>query len=226
MLVSWVGDSEEEPDERLDDWLTGSECDAWVLGLAGADPLEHAAGWNEHLTADPEAYGAALDEWTAYFDALGVGWISEGAVLLHRREGGEHVIRVDAVDPEDLEFAGDQVERVFASHARLAELALPTGLLDETLVLAREVRVEHRRDPSSREPDTILTLEEGTNVDYELDPDVAEVVAVLDGTLTLGRAIDRVVRAFDLDRREAEELRRDSLDEAQDLLALGLAEFR
>ena len=28
----------------------------------GRRPLEHAAGWNEHLAPDPEAYGAALDE--------------------------------------------------------------------------------------------------------------------------------------------------------------------
>ena len=49
---------------------------------------------------------------------------------------------------------------------------------------------------------------------------------MLDGTLTLGRAIERVIRAFDLDRREAAELRRDSLDEARDLLGLGLAELR
>ena len=65
----------------------------------------------------------------------------------------------------------------------------------------------------------MLLLDEGTNADYELDPDVAEVVALLDGTLTLGRAIERVVRAFDLDRRDAAELRRDTLDETHDLLA-------
>jgi methylase of polypeptide subunit release factors len=226
LLVSWVAASEDEPDKRLDDWLDDSGCDAWVLGLAVSDPLEHAAGWNEHLSEDPDAYGRAIDEWTAYFDSLGVSLISEGAVLLHRREGAEHITRVDSVDPDDLEFAGDQIERVFATHARLAELELPAGLLDETIVLAREVRVEHRRDVGSREPDTVLVLDEGTNVDYELDADVAEVVAVLDGTLTLGRAIDRVVRAFELDRREAAELRRDALDEAQDLLELGVAELR
>jgi hypothetical protein len=88
------------------------------------------------------------------------------------------------------------------------------------------VRVEHHRVPGSRDPETVLVLEEGTNAEYELDPDVAEVVAVLDGTLTLGRAVERVIRAFELDRRQAAELRRDSLDEALDLLGLGLAELR
>ena len=226
LLVSWVAYDEDDPDARLDDWLDGCGCDAWVLGLAGADPLEHAAGWNEHLASEPDAFGAALDEWTDYFSSLGVEWISEGAVLLHRRSGQEHAIRVDPVDEESLEFAGDQIERVFASHARLAGLAKPDGLLDLVPVLAREVNVEHRREHGSREPETVLVLDEGTMTEYELDFDVAEVVALFDGDLTLGRAIDRVVRAYELDRREETELREDSLAEVTDLLALGIAELR
>ena len=54
---------------------------------------------------------------------------------------------------------------------------------------------------------------------------VAEVIGVLDGTLTLGRAVDRVVRAFDLDKREAAELRRDTIVETEELLAFGIAEL-
>jgi hypothetical protein len=50
-------------------------------------------------------------------------------------------------------------------------------------------------------------------------------VKLLDGTRTLGRAIDRVVRVFELDKRETAELRRDTLEEAEDLLALGIAEL-
>jgi hypothetical protein len=226
LLVSWVAHDEDDPDERLDDWLDGCGCDAWVLGLAGAAPLEHAAGWNEHLASDPEAFGAALDEWTAYFSSLGVEWVSEGAVLLHRRAGDEHVLRVDPVDDDELEFAGDQIERVFASHARLAELDSPDDLLGLVTVLSKEVSVEQRREPGSREPETVLVLDEGTMSEYELDFDVAEVVALFDGDLTLGRAIDRVVRAYELDRREEAELRDDSLAEVRDLLALGLAELR
>ncbi len=225
LLVSWVGPDEEEPDVRLDGWLDGSGCDTWILSLAGSDPLDHAAGWNEHLSDDADAYGAALDEWTAYFDALDVGWVSEGAVLLHKRDADENVIRIDTVDADDLEFASEQIERVFASHARLDGID-DTGLLEQTIVLAPDVRVERLLDPGSREPDTVLVLDEGTNVEYELDPDVAEVIAVLDGGLTLGRAIDRVSRAFELDRREVAELRGDSIDEARDLLALGIAELR
>ncbi len=226
LLVSWIAYDEDDPDSRLDDWLDGCGCDTWVLSLAGADPLEHAAGWNEHLASDPAAYGAALDEWTEYFSSLGIEWITEGAVLLHRRSGDTHAIRVDAVDEESLEFAGDQIERVFRSQARLAQLSTSEELLELVPVLARTVGVEQRREPGAREPETVLMLDEGTMTKYELDFDVAEVVALFDGDLTLGRAIDRVVRAYELDRRDEQELREDSLAEVSDLLALGFAEIR
>ncbi len=226
LLVSWVAHDEDDPDARLDDWLDDCGSDAWVLSLTGADPLEHAAGWNEHLATDPAAFGAAIDEWTEYFASLGVEWISEGAVLLHRRAGAEYALRVDPADDDLLEFAGDQIERVFRSHAQLAQLDGDDDLLNQVPVLAHEVSVEHRREPGSREPDTVLVLEEGTMSEYELDFDVAEVVALFDGDLTLGRAIDRVVRAYELDRREEAELRDDSLAEVRDLLALGIAELR
>ena len=41
MLVSWLAESEEDPDVRVDRWLQDNGCDAWVLGLSGADPLDH-----------------------------------------------------------------------------------------------------------------------------------------------------------------------------------------
>lgn len=225
MLVSWVARDADDPDARLDDWLDGCGCDAWVLGLTGADPLEHAAGWNEHLAHDADAFGAAIDEWTTYFSKLGVEWISEGAVLLHRRDAKEHVIRVDPVDSDELEFAGDQIERVFETHARLAELESPDAVLDLVVDLAEEVQIERRYRPGSPDAETVLFLDEGTNVEYQLDFDVAQVVALFDGSVSVGRAIERVVRAFDLNRREEAELRTDTLREIRDLLALGIAEL-
>jgi methylase of polypeptide subunit release factors len=227
LLVSWVAASEDEPDERVVRWLAGSGCDAWVLGLEGADPLDHAAGWNEHLSVDPAAYGAALDEWLAYFEQLGVGWVSEGAVLLHRRVGSEQAtrIRLDSADSDELEFAGEQIERAFASRARLAELGDGDALLGEVVVLAHDVRIDSVLEPGERKPDTVLALEEGTHVEYELNPEVAKVIGVLDGALTLGRAVERVVRAFELDKRHAAALRRDTISETEELLELGIAEL-
>lgn len=141
LLVSWVASDADEPDARAFDWVDESGCDAWILGFSGADPLDHAAGWNDYLHDDPDRFAAALDEWTAYFESLGVEWISEGAILLHRRDG-ENIIRLDTVDDDDLDDAGAHIERFFETQAHIAE----DGILGHRLELAPDARLEREYD--------------------------------------------------------------------------------
>jgi len=222
VLVSWLAASADDPDEHVHEWLDGNGCDAWILGLSGSDPLDHAAGWNDHLTPDPDGYDAALAEWTAYFDQLGAAWITEGAVVMHRRAGEHHIVRADSVDEDELEFASDQIERVFAALAALAEDG--DAVLDRRLRLADEARFEQDLDRTGAVTSTVLVLDEGTCPDVEVDVDTADVLAELDGT-TLEEAVAAVARREDLSRREADELRRDVERVARDLLELGVLEF-
>ncbi|MDX6476131.1 MAG: hypothetical protein QOH95_1642 [Gaiellaceae bacterium] len=212
MLVSWLSESEERPDVRIEQWLDDNGCDSWVIGLSGADPLDHAAGWNEHLSGDPEDYGRALDRWTAYFEELGVGWITEGAVLMHKRPGDVHMIRTDSADEDDLEYAGDQVERVFEALELVAVIDDPQELLGERLALAEEAQIEQSvGDDRAR-----VVLEEGTWPELEVDGETVNVLVELDGRATLADAIDRarVPR------------RRSTLEDIQELLELGVLELR
>ncbi len=208
MLVSWLAESPDEPDVRIDEWLQDNGCDAWVIELSGADPLDHAAGWNEHLSPDPAAYGAALDRWTSYFSDLGVGWITEGAVLLHKRPGDVHVIRSDSADEDELEFAGDQILRVFDALAVVATVDDPQELLGERLSLADETQIEYKAD----EDGAHVVLEEGTWPSLDVDDETADILGELDGRTTLAEAIDRarVPR------------RRSTLEEIQELFELGM----
>ncbi|MFL5961608.1 MAG: methyltransferase [Gaiellaceae bacterium] len=212
MLVSWLAKSEDDPDLRVDQWLQDNGCDAWVLGLSGADPLDHAAGWNEHLSVDPDAYGAALDKWTAYFDELDVGWITEGAVLLHKRPAEVHMIRTDPVDEDELEYAGDQVERVFKALELVAGIDDPVELLGERLALVEDARIQQ----SAGEDGALVILEEGTWQEVEVDEETVDLLLELDGRATLAEAIDRarVPR------------RRSTLADVQELLELGIVELR
>jgi methylase of polypeptide subunit release factors len=212
MLVSWLAESEEDPDVRVDQWLQDNGCDAWVLGLSGADPLDHAAGWNEHLSGDPEAYGAALDRWTSYLEEHGVGWVTEGAVLLHKRPGEVHMIRTDPVDEDELEYAGDQVERVFKALERVAAIDDPVELLDERLALVEDANIQQ----SAGEEGATVILEEGTWHEVEIDDETVDVLVELDGRTTLAEALDRarVPR------------RRSTLADVQELLELGIVELR
>ena len=61
----------------------------------------------------------ALDTWTDYFRDLGVGWITEGAVLLHRRDGSPHSLRADPVD------GGRARERRRPGRARVCGASVP-----------------------------------------------------------------------------------------------------
>ncbi len=223
VLVSWLAPSEDEPDEQMHAWLDGNGCDAWVLGLSGSDPLDHAAGWLEHLSADPDAYGSAIDEWTRYFADLGAGWITEGGVVLHKRTADRHFVRADAVDEDELEFASDQIERVF--HA-FEELALHGDeVLERRMRLVEDVRFDQELDRTGAVTSTLLVLDEGTCPDLELELEVAEVLTGLDGATSLQRAVERVARRGDLSKRETAELRADAHRVARELLELGALEL-
>ena len=77
---------------------------------------------------------------------------------------------------------------------RISRALTAGGAAGSTIALAQKVRVDQLLEPGADEPDTRLVLEEGTHVEYELDPDVAEVVKGLNGHRTLGRR-DRARRA-------------------------------
>ena len=224
VLVSWLAESEDDPDERIHDWLEGNGCDAWVLGLSGADPLDHAAGWNEHFAGDPDAMTAALDEWAEYFAALEAGWITEGAVLMRKRDGDHHVVRADPVDEDELEFASDQIERVFAALTLIAEEGAG-AILEARLSLADEVRFEQELDRHGKVREVRIALDEGTCPELELELEAAELLTTLDGQRTLDRAIERAVRRLELGKREASDLRHDAVRVTRELFEQGFFEL-
>jgi len=222
VLVSWLAASEDEPDEHVYEWLEGNGCDAWILGLTGSDPVDHAAGWNDHLSSDPDAYAAEIDEWTSYFAGLGAGWISEGGVVMHKRPGDRHIVRADSVDEDELEFASDQIERVFTALSELARHG--EAVLDEHLRLVEETRFDQELDRTGAVTSTSLVLDEGTCFDWELTVDEADVLVALDGATTLDQAVARVARREELSKSETAELRRDVRELARDLLETGALE--
>jgi methylase of polypeptide subunit release factors len=222
MVLSWVAPDEDDPDDHALAWTKRSGCDSWILPVWGSDPLEHAATWNVDLAGDGKAFPAALDQWTQYFSRLRVRWVTEGAIILHRRPGAPSTARVDELDEDDLEDAGDQVRRAFAARARLAELPRQADLLTERLSVASPLDLEREVRPSrrGRAGDAYIHLAAGTASTLEVAPAVLDVVAALDGTRKLGD----VVRAT-AGRGEQATLRRQALTACKHLLELGALEF-
>jgi methylase of polypeptide subunit release factors len=227
MLVSWLAFDENNPDERVLAWAEASGCESWILSTMNSDPLTHAAEWNSHLVG--EALGEALDEWSQYFDSLGVQLVSEGAVVLHKRPDGSHAARVDELDEDELDDAGDQILRAFESRARLAELGSDNELLGARVGVASSLRLDRELEPSGGravDVDGKVELTEGTKHAVDASADVQEVVASLDSRMRLNDVIDSTADRLGLLDDEVGTLREESLDVISELLELGALRFR
>jgi methylase of polypeptide subunit release factors len=228
MMLSWVADDEDALDEHALAWTRRSGCDSWILPVWGSDPLEHAATWNGDLASDGKAFSAALDRWTEYLSSLGVRWVTEGAVVLHRRPGRKPTARVDEVDEDDLEDAGGQVRRAFTARARLAKLGKRADLLDARPAVAADLELEREVKPSRRSRsggDAYIHLAGGTGSTIAVSPAVLEVVSALDGKKTLDEVVRRAAERLGLGRDEEEKLRRAALTACRELLELGALEL-
>jgi methylase of polypeptide subunit release factors len=227
MLVSWLAFDEGNPDERVLAWSEASGCDSWILSTMSSDPLTHAAEWNSHLVGT--SLGEALDEWSQYFDALGVELISEGAVVLHKRPGGDHSARVDELDEDELDDAGDQILRAFEARAKLRELGGDRELLEARIGVASSVRLGRELEPSGGravDVDGNVELSEGTKHAVDASADVQEVIASLDSRMRLGEVIDTTADRLGLLDDEVGTLREEALDAVTELLELGALRFR
>jgi methylase of polypeptide subunit release factors len=227
MLVSWLAFDENNPDERVLAWAEASGCESWILSTLNSDPLTHAAEWNSHLVG--EALGEALDEWSQYFDSLGVQLVSEGAVVLHKRPDGGHAARVDELDEEELDDAGDQILRAFESRAKLAVLGGDSELQEARVGVASSLRLDRELEPSGGravDVDGRVELTEGTKHAVDASADVQEVVASLDSRMRLNEVIDSTADRLGLLDDEVGTLREESLDIIRELLELGALRFR
>jgi SAM-dependent methyltransferase len=198
LLVSWGHRADEDWSAPLRRWVGATGCDAILLRYASEDPLTHAAEWNESLRDDPERFGATLDRWTAYCAELGIERIGWGAVVLRRRDGANWVLAL-TTSGSRMAPAGHHLERLIAAQDALGEL---DG--ESVLTLAGD----HRLDRSVRLGGGVgvlerafLRLDGGLGTRIELDPEMLEVVASLDGR-PLGElppgALPGVRRLFEL----------------------------
>ena len=142
---------------------------------------------------------------------------------MHKRDADAHIVRADAVDEDELEYASDQIARVFVSLAALAQDG--DAVLDRYLRLADDVRFDQELDRTGAVTSTVLVLDEGTCPDVELELELAEVLTALDGSTTLDKAVQRIARREDLSKRETAELHGDVRTLARDLLEQGILEL-
>jgi methylase of polypeptide subunit release factors len=226
--VSWLARDEDSADARVLAWVEATGCESWILPTLGMDALDHAAEWNAHLVHDPEALEEALGEWGAYFDELGMHWVSEGVVILRRDDVDEAAVRVDSVEADDVEEASEQVVRAFDARKRLRALA-GEALLEVRLSPAVAMRLELELEPDDGGSDIVesrVELAEGTKHVLETSSAALEVVTALDARTPLGEVIAQTAEDLGFGRQDTTRLRRESLRLTRELLELGALDLR
>jgi hypothetical protein len=197
-LVSWLHPRGGDWTEPVRRWLETSGCDAIILRYATHEPLEYAAAWNRPIRGDPDAYGAALDEWLRYFEELGVEAISWGAVVLRRREAGTNWTWAYTPTSDQIGPATEQLLRLFAAHDFLSQLVDVEALLDETVSLVPDHRLDEtgHLEPGTRAVERmVLSLDGGLRFEVAIDAATATVLTLADGTRPLREVLAAAAEA-------------------------------
>jgi methylase of polypeptide subunit release factors len=193
VLCSWIDPSDDHWSAPLRTWI-GSDIDAILLQFTAVSPLEYAALWTEDF-----------DRWLGYYRQERIESISTGAVVLRRGQGGRTVAYQANRAPR--ENASEQLLRVFAAHDELA--GAPAD--DAWLRSGRFRLIDHRlrQEAAYRAGSYSVELTgveiTGAPLNVRVETDAIHVLPRLDGSRTLGDAIDDAARATGLDRAPIEQ---------------------
>jgi hypothetical protein len=175
VLATWILGPGEDWWAPLEEWVSGTGCDAVLLLEAEEDPARYAA---VHAQAD------ALPRWIEFFRGLAADRVASGAIILRRRSRGSNWARHEVLPDAQIGPAGDQVVRTFVNQDLLASLPTDDQLLDEVLAVVEPQRIEQiwRHKDEGLELETArVRLEWGFGFVVGIDTYTIELLARVDG---------------------------------------------
>jgi methylase of polypeptide subunit release factors len=117
VLVNWHHRNQDDWQDRPLAWLDSSGCDIMLLCSETEDPISYASSWlSRDAAVPPEKFPETLDRWLAYYEGLGIGKISFGAIILRRRSEEKNWVFTDrAPEYRAKGPCSDQLKRIFAA---------------------------------------------------------------------------------------------------------------
>ena len=185
-VLEWVRVRDEPWQQRLSEWLEGTQCDAWIIRSYAHDAASYAqqrirTTWPDLTTT------AKFDEWMAYYRERGVEEI-HGGVLAMRRRSGRNWLRIEetAVNPTD--SFGDTVLELFATQDVLAGRPSDNELLGMRPRLAAGAQLVQKSRAAGGQWNTssvTLQLPAPLPAAQAVEPEVANFIVRCDGRKTL-----------------------------------------
>jgi methylase of polypeptide subunit release factors len=193
IVCDWAHVADQDPRERLAEWLRGCGCDAWVLKTATTEAGQYAHMWiRDTELAASERAADLFNEWMSYYARARIEAVSTGLIALRRRSGAANWVRFDDL-PEGMagEF-GEAVEqgfrlRDFLDSAR-DDKALLGGMfrLSPHLALQQEARWAQG---AWQVQAAQIRLEQGLKFSGNVDRNAMALLQRLDGRRTLAEVL-------------------------------------
>ncbi|UPK75497.1 class I SAM-dependent methyltransferase [Nocardioidaceae bacterium SCSIO 66511] len=217
LLGNWVHRGGRPWDDRLEEWLDDTGCDAWVLQREVVDLPTYVELWlaDAGLHGTPQ-YRERYDTWLSWFadegiEALGFGWI-----CLRRTDRDEPVVR--------LEDWPHELEQPVAPRITEWAKAVDTSSTADDELFAKHLRQpdlvqEQRSVPGAAEIESIIVRQQsGFGRARQVDTVEAGLIGASDGELNVGQILDALAQLLE---RDESEIRAAYADRVRSLLVDG-----
>ncbi|HET6878247.1 MAG TPA: methyltransferase [Jatrophihabitans sp.] len=226
LLANWIIPRDGDWQARLQQWLAGTGCDAWVWQREVADPGQYVAMWLRDAGEQPgtSRWAERYDAWRDVLDAAGVAALGMGLVALWRTDAATPVRVLEDVPQAIEQPIGAALPAWILRQRRLAacsdEQLLRTALRPAAGVV--RTRDEVLGPQGWRSDADRLRQTSGMRWEVEVDDAIAALVAGLDGSVSLLAPLSVLAGAFD---RSVDELAAAALPVVRDLVGRGFLEW-
>lgn len=187
MLCEWVETKGQRWQERLEEWLEGTGCDAWVVRGQARSADQYAFDRLRELSLTQGIDTSIYQTYADYFRERNVDSVHNGIIAMRRRSGRNWLLMEEVSNVSNQAF-GDLVQARFAAHDFLSANTSATQLLAIRPKLVPHVRLEQvlRRAGEGWESSSLtLRLGRGVPCTFALQAQVAEFANRFDGKQTL-----------------------------------------
>lgn len=170
-------------------WIEGLACDAWLLRFHSLQPDNYADLWLRQQPGSGAASPADIQRWVEHLRAAGAASVGGGLLVL-RPQQHRKPIRVFRDAPAVAEQAGPALAQLLAAHDCLAQISADTDLLALRLVPVPglQYQLERRYPSAGTRPRQRLQRSGGLGFSMAADANLVAILALLDGSRTLGQA--------------------------------------
>ncbi|HEY9294728.1 MAG TPA: methyltransferase [Microlunatus sp.] len=200
VLGNWAQLAGRPWQERLQDWVEATGCDAHILRREQLDPYEYIEIWlaDAGLVGDPQ-YRSRYDAWCDYFERLGIESVGMGWLTLTRAERDR-----PAVSIEDWPYPVEQpIGPAWADRRDAVELTrrlTDAEVLNRRWQLAGDVAQETVGKPGAVDPEAIVFRQQrGFRRAVRAGTGLAGALGACDGELRLDQIVGGVAMILGVD---------------------------